>query len=75
MITRFLPGWRRQGVAALGLVLAACATPANEDNAGAPQIFTDRGNFEVGITTLNLSDRKIEVYYPSRTRRRSRQDE
>lgn len=65
MITRFLPVWRRQGVAALGLVLVACATPANEDNAGAPQIFTDRGNFEVGITTLNLSDRKIEVYYPA----------
>ena len=65
MITSLLPALLRPGVLALGLVLAACATPAGEDKASAPQIFTDRGAFEVGITTLSLSDRKIEVYYPA----------
>lgn len=65
MITRFLPAFLRPGVAALGLVLTACATPLDEDKASGPQIFTDRGNFEVGITTLDLHDRKIEVYYPA----------
>jgi len=34
-------------------------------HAGASQIFADKGAFEVGITTLDLSDRKIEVYYPA----------
>lgn len=65
MFTRFLPACLRLGVAALGLVLAACATSADEDRAGTPHIFTDRGTFEVGITTLDLKDRKIEVYYPA----------
>lgn len=65
MIARFLPAFIRRGVAALGVLLAACATPADEGQASAPQIFTERGSFEVGITTLNLDDRKIEVYYPA----------
>lgn len=65
MITRFLPAFLRPGVAALGLVLTACATPVSEDKASGPQIFTDRGYFEVGVTTLDLNDRKIEVYYPA----------
>ena len=67
MITTFVSAWLRQGVLALGLVLTACATPAGEDKANAPQIFTDRGTYEVGVTTLSLSDRKIEVYYPAAT--------
>lgn len=50
------------------IVLAACATP--EGGAGgldkpASQVFTERGPMEVGVTTLSLSDRKIEVYYPA----------
>ena len=65
MTTGFLTALLRPGVLALGLVLTACATPAGDNKANTPQIFTDRGNFEVGITTLSLSDRKIEVYYPA----------
>lgn len=65
MITRFLPAFLHKGALALGLVLTACATPAGEVKANSQQIFTHRGNFEVGITTLSLSDRKIDVYYPA----------
>lgn len=67
MITKSLPSCLLPGVLALGLFMTACATPSGEDNAAAraPQIFTDRGSFEVGVTTLSLSDRKIEVYYPA----------
>lgn len=61
MNTNHLPVRLRSGMLALGLFLFACTTPA----ARAPQIFTDKGAFEVGITTLSLSDRKIEVYYPA----------
>lgn len=59
-----IPALLRQSVLTLGLVLTACATSPSEDKA-TPQTFTDRGNFEVGITTLGLTDRKIEVYYPA----------
>ncbi len=65
MITSILPTLLRPGMLALGLLLAACATPEGEGKASVPQIFTDRGTFEVGITTLRLNDRKIEVYYPA----------
>lgn len=67
MITKSLPACLRPGALALGLLLTACATATGEDkaNASAPKIFTDRGSFEVGVTTLSLSDRKIEVYYPA----------
>ncbi len=67
MIATSLPACLRPSVLALGLLLTACATPAGEGkaNASAPQIFTDRGSFEVGVATLSLSDRKIEVYYPA----------
>jgi dienelactone hydrolase len=50
----------------LGLLIAACASPAGEDpGLGQPTTFTDRGSYEVGVTTLSLSDRKIEIYYPA----------
>jgi|GEM_PF-1901231 dienelactone hydrolase len=57
----------RTGILAFGLMLAACASPASEDltDARSGQLFVDRGKFEVGVTTLDLSDRKIEVYYPA----------
>jgi dienelactone hydrolase len=44
------------------LVLGACASaPA----ATAPPVYTERGPNQVGVLTLNLSDRKVEVYYPA----------
>lgn len=44
------------------LVLGACAgAPA----ATAPPVYTERGPNQVGVLTLNLSDRKVEVYYPA----------
>jgi len=56
-------------LAALGagllLGLAACASPGAPSEAAAPQVFTAAGPYTVGVTTLSLQDRKIEVYYPA----------
>lgn len=49
-------------VAASALLLTACASPPAADT---PRTFTERGPNEVGVTTLSLPDRKIEVYYPA----------
>jgi dienelactone hydrolase len=49
-------------VLAATLVLGACAsTPAET----APPVYTERGPNQVGVLTLDLSDRKVEVYYPA----------
>ena len=48
----------------LMLGLAGCATP-DAGEGRAPKLYADTGAFEVGVTTLSLSDRKIEVYYPA----------
>lgn len=47
---------------AAALVLGACASAPAET---APPVYTERGPHEVGVLTLNLSDRKVEVYYPA----------
>jgi dienelactone hydrolase len=43
-------------------LLGACASQPSQQPS---PIYTARGPNEVGILTLNLSDRKIEVYYPA----------
>lgn len=66
MTNNSVPKLSRAAMLAFGLVLAACATPMSEDLAARTgHVFTDRGAFEVGVTTLDLADRKIEVYYPA----------
>ena len=57
MITSILPTLLRPGMLALGLLLAACATPEGEGKASVPQIFTDRGTFEVELMFENKSKR------------------
>ena len=42
--------------------LGACA---GQPSPQSPPVYTARGPNEVGVLTLNLSDRKIEVYYPA----------
>lgn len=44
------------------LVLGACASAPAETS---PPVYSERGPNQVGVLTLNLSDRKIEVYYPA----------
>ncbi len=54
----------RQAFAAFAAVLAlgACASqPALQQ----PRVYTERGPNDVGVLTLSLSDRKVEVYYPA----------
>ena len=52
----------RLALATAVLALGACASaPA----ATSPPVYTERGPHQVGVTTLSLSDRKIEVYYPA----------
>ncbi len=67
MIAKSVSDFVCLGIVAVGLVLPGCATSASEDkpSANTAQIYTDRGSFEVGVTTLSLNDRKIEVYYPA----------
>ncbi|MFN7152009.1 MAG: hypothetical protein ACK4V6_21330 [Microthrixaceae bacterium] len=67
----------RAGVAAaalaLGAVLAACApmppepaqgTSPNDAPRAGEAAYAERGPYEVGVTTIDLSDRKMEVWYP-----------
>lgn len=60
-------------VVALAALAAACAPPPPEPATGtspndAPQAgeaaYTESGPYEVGVTTIELSDRKMEVWYP-----------
>ena len=44
------------------VMLGACAgQPAPQQ----PPVYTERGPNDVGVLTLDLADRKIEVYYPA----------
>ena len=55
---------RRGAIVLIGAILAlgACAsTPAETQ----PAVYTERGPHDVGVLTLSLSDRKVEVYYPA----------
>ena len=54
----------RHAIAALAaaLTLGACA---GQPSPQTPPVYTARGPNEVGVLTLSLSDRKIEVYYPA----------
>ena len=55
---------RRAALVLIGAILAlgACAsTPAETQ----PAVYTERGPHDVGVLTLSLSDRKVEVYYPA----------
>lgn len=45
--------------------LAALGACAGQPSAQQPPIYTERGPNEVGVLTLSLSDRKVEVYYPA----------
>lgn len=49
------------------VLLAACAgTQGAVDASSADKpIFADMGPFEVGVTTLRLADRSVEIYYPA----------
>ena len=47
---------------AAAVVLGACASAPAETS---PPVYTERGPHEVGVLTLSLSDRKVEVYYPA----------
>ena len=44
------------------LTLGACAS---QPSPATPATYTARGPYEVGVLTLSLSDRKVEVYYPA----------
>ncbi len=60
------------GVLAVAIVVAACSS-GNAESAGGPDraseaadaIFADRGPFDVGVITLELPDRAVEVWYPA----------
>ncbi len=54
----------RQAFAAFAAVLAlgACASQPTPQQ---PRVYTERGPNDVGVLTLSLSDRKVEVYYPA----------
>lgn len=52
----------RHAIAAFALVLSACA---GQPSPTTPANYTARGPYEVGVLTLSLPDRKIEVYYPA----------
>lgn len=69
--TRRISGLLAVGVAAV--VIAACAPPPPEPATGpspndAPRAseaaYAQHGPYEVGVTTITLSDRKMEVWYP-----------
>jgi len=51
-------------VAGCGLLLAGCATPAVAPEKPGP-VYSGLGPHPVGVTTLKLSDRSVEVYYPA----------
>lgn len=60
----------RLTIAVLLLVTSACALqrPTNEPVEGRPfewPVFARSGPFEVGVTTLSLGDRSVEVWYPT----------
>lgn len=56
-------GWRFAVTAFVAVVvLGACA---GQPAPATPAIYTARGPYEVGVLTLSLTDRKIEVYYPA----------
>ena len=56
-------GWRHAlATFAATLALGACASPPSP---ATPAIYTAHGPSEVGVLTLSLSDRKVEVYYPA----------
>ncbi|MSW21026.1 MAG: hypothetical protein F2873_09005 [Actinobacteria bacterium] len=50
--------------AALAAPLAAGACGGDRESAIEPDRFDLRGPHAVGVTTLNLGDRQVEVYYP-----------
>ncbi len=55
--------WRHAFAAVVAvLALGACASQPSPTTAAT---YTARGPYEVGILSLSLSDRKVEVYYPA----------
>ena len=62
MTTRLIRGPFALAALAAALLLGACASAPAETSR---PIYTERGPNEVGVLTLNLSDRKVEVYYPA----------
>jgi dienelactone hydrolase len=45
--------------------VAALGACAGQPSAQQPSVYTGRGPNEVGVLTLSLSDRKVEIYYPA----------
>jgi len=41
--------------------------PNASSSAGAEPVYAKRGPYEVGVTTLSMADRKVEVYYPAKS--------
>lgn len=75
-VTRTSRSTRRACIAlvvTLAAIAGACAPPPPEPATGAnpngapragEAAYTDHGPYEVGVTTVQLSDRKMEVWYP-----------
>jgi dienelactone hydrolase len=67
-------GFAAAAVAALALLAAACVpdppppatgTSPNDAPRASEAAYTELGPHEVGVTTLQLSDRSVEVWYPA----------
>ncbi|MGZ6993927.1 MAG: alpha/beta hydrolase family protein [Acidimicrobiia bacterium] len=58
-------------VVVVALAVAGCssgsgATTSSSRPSGADPAYAKRGPYAVGVTTLSLPDRKVEVYYPAK---------
>lgn len=71
---------RRRGAAlvaglVIAIVAAGCSSGSSSESgghsdggavAGSKPAYAERGPYAVGVTTLSLPDRKVEVYYPAK---------
>lgn len=48
----------------LVVVLSACSNEGSSPTGQSPEVYRDRGPWAVGVTTLPLADRQVEVWYP-----------
>jgi len=49
----------------LGVVSAGCGSDGGGTSGSTTAAYADRGPYAVGVTTLNIGDRDIEVWYPA----------